>query len=215
MKLYGYWRSSATWRVRIALAYKGLAHEVVPVNIIRDGGEQNQAPYTALNPMRQVPTLELTVDGKALHLAQSIAIIELLEEIHPAPRLLPEDRVLRAKARQLAEIINAGVQPFQNTGTTGYLKELFGDDKGFSRRFIARGLDAFQAGIEETVGRYCIGDEVTLPDLFLVPQLYASRRFGVDVSAYPALLRIEEACMQLPAFQGAHPDRQPDAVKAG
>ncbi|AKT38581.1 maleylacetoacetate isomerase [Chondromyces crocatus] len=214
MKLHGYWRSSATWRVRIALAYKGIEHEYIPVNIIRDGGEQHLDTYGAVNPMRQVPVLEIEVGGAPLRLAQSLAIIEFLDERFPTPRLLPEDRYLRARTRQLAEIINAGIQPFQNLGTSLHLREAFGvDDKTFSHRYIERGLAAFQAVAEETAGRYCVGDEVSMADACLVPQLYASRRFGVDVSPYPTLLRIEEACMLLPAFQAAHPDRQPDAPK--
>lgn len=212
MKLYGYWRSSCTWRVRIALAYKGLDHEYIPVNLIKDGGEQHRDEYGAVNPMRQVPVLEVEVGGAPLRLAQSLPIIELLEERHPEPRMLPADRYLRARTRQLAEIINAGIQPFQNTSTTRRLGELGIDEKAFAKEHIERGLRAFQALAEETAGRYCVGDEVTMADACLVPQLYAARRFRVDLGELSTLTRIEEACMALPAFQAAHADRQPDAV---
>jgi maleylpyruvate isomerase len=214
MKLYGFWRSSCSWRVRIALAHKGLDYEYVPVNLARDGGEQYKEEYGAVNPSRQVPVLEIDVGGATLRLAQSLAIMEFLDERYPAPPLLPADRYLRARARQLAEIVNAGIQPFQNTSVTKFVKEeLGGDERAFARRFIERGLAAFQAVAEETAGRYCVGDEVTLADACLVPQLHHARRFGVDLGTLPLLSRIEEACMALPAFQAAHADRQADAPK--
>jgi maleylpyruvate isomerase len=214
MKLYGYWRSSCTWRVRIALAYKGLDYEYIPVNLIKEGGEQHRDEYGAVNPLRQVPVLEIEVGGAPLRVGQSLAILELLEERHPEPRMLPADRYLRARTRQLAEIVNAGIQPFQNTSTSRFMKDLGQDEQAFGRHFIVRGLKAFQALTEETAGRYCIGDEVTMADACLVPQLYAARRFGVDLAELPTLARIEQACMALPAFQAAHADRQPDAVPA-
>lgn len=214
MKLYGFWRSSCTWRVRIALGYKGIAHEYVPVDLVKDGGEQHREEFGAVNPQRQVPVLEIEVGGAPLRLAQSVAIIEFLDERYPEPRLLPVDRYLRARTRQLVEIVNAGIQPFQNTTTQKILREeLHADDRAFARRFIERGLLSFQAVAEETAGRYCVGDEVSMADAFLVPQLYHARRFGVDFAALPTLARIEEACMALPAFQAAHADRQPDAPK--
>ncbi|HSN97136.1 MAG TPA: maleylacetoacetate isomerase [Candidatus Nanopelagicales bacterium] len=214
MKLYGFWRSSCTWRVRIALNYKGLDYEYIPVHLVKDGGEQHRAEYGAVNPLRQVPVLEVEVGGADLRLAQSLAIIEFLDERHPEPRLLPTDRYLRARTRQLSEIINAGIQPFQNTSTQKIIKEELGaDERAFVKRFIEKGLAAFEAVVEETAGRYCVGDEVTMADACLVPQLYHARRHGLDLTALPTLTRIDEACMALPAFQAAHADRQPDAVK--
>lgn len=212
--LYGYWRSSCSYRVRIALAYKGIEHAYRPVNIHPDGGdEQLRDDYRAKNPMAQVPTLEFEEGGAVRRVSQSVAIIELLEDWRPEPPLLPADPYLRAKARQLAETINSGTQPLQNTATLKYVRgKLGGDEKAFGRHFIAAGLAAFQATTSELCGRFCVGDQVTVADVFLVPQLYNARRFGVDLAPLSILTRIEAACMELPAFQSAHPDRQADAV---
>lgn len=212
--LYGYWRSSCSYRVRIALAYKGIEHAYRPVNIHPEtGGEQLRDDYRARNPMAQVPTLEFEEGGAVRRVSQSVAIIELLEDWRPAPPLLPADAYLRAKARQLAETINSGTQPLQNTATLKYVRdELGGDEKAFARRFMAAGLAAFQAAASELCGRFCVGDQVTVADVFLVPQLYSARRYGIDLAPLSTLTRIEEACMALPAFQSAHPDRQVDAV---
>jgi maleylpyruvate isomerase len=213
MKLYGYWRSSASYRVRIALHMKGVSFEYVPVHLVKDGGEQLRDEYRAKNPMAQVPTLEVEEGGVVHELGQSIAIIEWLEERHPEPRLLPADAFLRARARQLAEIINSGIQPFQNLSCLKIVKsELGGDEQAFARRFIEKGLAAFQALAEPVHGRFCVGDAPTVADVFLVPQIHAARRFGVDLGAFALLVRIEEQCAALPAFQAAHPDRQIDAV---
>jgi maleylacetoacetate isomerase len=209
MKLYNYWRSSASWRVRIALAFKNVAYEYVPVNIIADGGAQHREEYTRLNPMAQVPTLVLD-DGRQL--AQSLAILEYLEETVPRPSLLPADPYLRARARQLAELVNAGIQPFQNTPTMKRVKDAGLDPKEFSSHFIARGLDALDASATATAGAFLVGDAPSFADVCLVPQLNAARRFELDVARWPLLARVEEACMRLQAFQTAHADRQPDAV---
>jgi maleylpyruvate isomerase len=213
LTLYGYWRSSCSWRVRIALAYKGAPHAYRPVNLVRDGGEQLRDDYRTKNPMAQVPLLEFEQGGAVRRVSQSVAIIELLEDLFPAPPLLPADPYLRAKARQLAEMINSGTQPMQNTATLKCVRdELGGDEKAFARRFIASGLAAFQAAASELSGRFCVGDQVTVADVFLVPQLYNARRYEVDLAPLSTLTRIEAACMELPAFQAAHADRQVDAV---
>ncbi|AKU93059.1 maleylacetoacetate isomerase [Vulgatibacter incomptus] len=213
MKLHGYWRSSASWRVRIALAHKGLAYEYVPVHLVRGGGEQHSEAHRAKNPMAQVPVLELD-DGTML--SQSLAIIEWLEETHPTPPLLPKDPVARARARQLAEMVNAGIQPLQNIGVQQHLVSLgLGvDEKAWTVHWIRRGLGALEAVAKNTAGRFCVGDAVSVADACLVPQLYGARRFAIDVADYPTLARIEEACAALPAFAAAHADRQPDAVPA-
>jgi maleylpyruvate isomerase len=213
LTLYGYWRSSCSWRVRIALAHKGIEHAYRPVNLVRDGGEQLRDDYRAKNPMAQVPLIEFEQGGAVRRVSQSVAIIELLEDLFPAPPLLPADPYLRAKARQLAEMINSGTQPLQNTATLKCVRdELGGDEKAFARRFIASGLAAFQAAAEELSGRFCVGDQVTVADVFLVPQLYNARRYEVDLAPLSTLTRIEAACMDLPAFQAAHADRQVDAI---
>jgi maleylacetoacetate isomerase len=212
MKLYGFWRSSCSWRVRIALAYKGVEYRYEPVNLLRDGvGEHLGDAYRSVNAMAQVPTLEFDRGGVTRRVGQSMAIIELLEELYPAPSLLPADAYLRAKARQLAEIVNSGIQPFQNTAVRRKVKrELGGDDAAFARDFIAQGLSALQAELDGLAGTFCVGDEVTIADIFLAPQLYHARRHGVDMAGLSRLLRIEEACLSLAAFQTAHAERQPD-----
>jgi maleylpyruvate isomerase len=213
LTLYGYWRSSCSWRVRIALAHKGAPHAYRPVNLLRDGGEQLRDDYRTKNPMAQGPLLEFEQGGAVRRVSQSVAIIELLEDLFPAPPLLPADPYLRAKARQLAEMINSGTQPMQNTATLKCVRdELGGDEKAFARRFIASGLAAFQAAASELSGRFCVGDQVTVADVFLVPQLYNARRYEVDLAPLSTLPRIEAACMELPAFHAAHADRQVDAV---
>jgi maleylacetoacetate isomerase len=215
MRLYSYWRSSASYRVRIALHYKELAFEYVPVNIIKDGGEQHRPEYAGKNPMSQVPTLEFEEGGVTRRIAQSLAIIEFLEQLHPARPLLPLDPYLRAKTRELAEIINAGIQPFQNTSTLKIIKdELGGDDLTFPRRFIEKGLHAFQAIVEETGGRFSVGDAPTMADACLLPQLIGARRYGVDLSKLARLVRVEEHCLALSAFESARPERQIDAPPA-
>jgi maleylpyruvate isomerase len=215
VKLYSYWRSSCSWRVRIALELKGLSYEYVPVHLVKDGGEQNTEAYRAINPMRMVPTLELTEGGKVHRQAQSMAILEYLEERHPSPALLPADPFLRARCRMLSEMVNSGIQPLQNLSVLQRIKgELKADDKAWCAYWIDRGLTAFQAAVQETAGMYCLGEAVSFADICLVPQLYGARRFGVDLEPYALLTRIEAACARLPAFQAAHADRQPDAVPA-
>ncbi|QSQ13022.1 maleylacetoacetate isomerase [Myxococcus landrumensis] len=216
LRLHSYWRSSASWRVRLGLNLKGLPYEYAAVHLLKDGGQQNSAEYRAVNPMRTVPTLEWTeADGTELRLSQSIAILEFLEERVPSPALLPKDAYLRARVRMVAEAVNSGMQPLQNLAVLQRIKsELNGDEKAWAAHWNVRGLEALESLVKPTAGRYCVGDAVTLADVCLVPQLYGARRFAVDVSPYPTLLRIEAACMELPAFQAAHADRQPDAVPA-
>ena len=211
--LLNYWRSSASHRVRIALGLKQLAYEYVAVNIF--GGAQFEAAYRAKNPLSQVPTLEITEDdGTQYAITQSLPIIEFLEERFPERPLLPRTALLRARARQLAEIVNAATQPFQNLSTTKKLKELGGDDRAWVQHFVANGLAAYARVAEETAGTFSVGDAPTVADCFLVPQLASARRFHVDYSQHPLLARIEQACLALPAFADAAPDLQPDAVKS-
>ena len=215
MKLYTYFRSSAAYRVRIALNLKGLGYDAVPVHLLKDGGQQNTDAYRALNPMRTVPMLEVKdAGGQVQRLAQSLAILEFLEERHPTPALLPQDAFGRARVRMLAEMVNSGIQPLQNLSVMQHVKALGQDEKAWSVHWISRGMAALQQSVQESAGRYCVGDSVSFADVCLVPQLYACRRFGVDPAAYPLLERIEAACASLPAFQAAHADRQPDAVPA-
>jgi maleylpyruvate isomerase len=213
MKLYGYWRSSSAWRVRIALALKGLQYEYVAIDLIRNGGDQHADEFREKSPLAQVPLLEVEHDGKLVRLAQSMAIIEYLDETHPEPPLLPRDPVSRARARQLAETVNAGIQPAQNLYVLNYLKEHHPEAKrsDWAKHFIGRGLTAMEAIAKDTAGRFLVGDQVTIADVLLVPQLYVAQRFGVDLEPFPTLTRVDSTCEAIDAFARAHPDRQPDA----
>lgn len=213
MKLYNYWRSSASWRVRIGLALKGIAYEYIPVNLVAQGGEQKRDDYRALNPMMQVPTLEWEEGGVTRRLSQSLPILEWLDETHPEPAILPRDPFLRARARSLAEIVNSGIQPMQNLEPQRYVREeLRGDAGAWTRYFISRGITALEAAAAETAGSFLVGDAPSLADLCLVPQLFACRRFGIDLQSCPTLLRAEQSCLAIEAFRTSHPDAQPDAV---
>lgn len=220
MKLFSYWRSSSSWRVRIALAFKGIDYAYEAVHLVQNGGEQHADSYRARNPMKQLPTLEISTEGGTQHLAQSMAILEYLEETHPEPALLPADPFLRARARQLAEIVNSGIQPLQNLHLMQRLKASFEvegepvDARAWCAPFIADGLRAYETLAAETAGNFSVGDDLSFADLCLIPQLYNARRFSVDLSAYPLLLQIEQNCQALNAFKKSHPDAQPDAVLA-
>jgi maleylpyruvate isomerase len=213
LELYGYWRSSATYRVRIALNLKALPYATHGVDLVKDGGQQFAAKYRDVNPQMRVPTL--VHDGQRF--TQSLAIIEYLDETFPGARLVPKDATDRARVRMLSQIIACDIQPLQNTSTTKYLKEKLdlGDAAigDWLREWMTRGLDAFNAHLEREAvhGTFSHGDSPTMADCCLVPQLYAAQRFGVDVANYPRLALIAENCGHLPAFQHAHPSKQPDA----
>lgn len=213
LKLYGYWRSSASYRVRIALHLKGLAFEPVPVHLVRDGGEQHTAVYRALNPEGRVPLL---VDGD-FKLGQSLAIFRYLEEMYPGPALLPAEVKLRARCWQFCEAINADIQPLQNLGPLTYLTQTLGVSEAqkttWARHWIERGLAALEAETADLSGRsFVFGDTPSFADCCLVPQLYGARRFGADTTRFPRLAALGERLAALPAFAAAHPDLQPDAT---
>jgi maleylpyruvate isomerase len=207
--LYDYWRSSSAWRVRIALHLKGIAFERRVVNLKKEAGEQHTAEFRALNPSRQVPVL--VIDDGARTITQSMAIIAFLEEQFPTPPLLPADPWLRARARQLAEMVNAGIQPYQNLAALERLNQLGVDANVWARELNARGLAALEAESQETEGTFLVGDRPTIADVYLVPQLYAARRWSVDLTPFPTLLRVEATCAALPAFVAAHAQAQSDA----
>jgi maleylpyruvate isomerase len=212
VKLYNYWRSSASWRVRYALAHKGIAYEYVAVSLVQNGGEQHAEAYRALNPMQQVPTLEWVEGGETMRLGQSLAIIEHLDASFPGPALLPANAFVRAKVRQLAEIVNAGIQPLQNLEVLRFVREeLKGDVAAWARHFVGHGVRALEAEAVHTASRFLVGDEVTLADCCLVPQLYACRRFGVELAGCPTLLRVEANLQALDAYGASRPEAQPDA----
>jgi len=212
--LRSYWRSSCSWRVRIALNMKGVSYETVSVHLVKDGGEQHQEAHRALNPMRELPVL--LVDGEPI--AQSMSILEYLEETFPNPSLLPQNALDRARVRQMSEVINSGTQPIQNLRVMQKLGEAFDAPKekqvAWSRDWIEFGFDALYGLVEQYGGRYAFGDAVTYVDLCLMPQLYNARRFNVDLTRYPRFLEIEKELNQIQAFVDAQPDRQPDAVPA-
>lgn len=209
MKLYGYFRSAAAYRVRIALNLKGLPTEHLPRHLRK--GEQCAPAYLALNPQGLVPTLD---DDAGAVLTQSLAIIEWLNETHPAPPLLPRDPLRRAKVRAFALAIACDVHPVQNLKVLNRLRQL-----GIAEEEVTawaawanrEGLAACEALLKGEPGPFCFGDTPTLADLCLVPQLGNARRFGVDVSAFPRLLKAEAAARQIKAFTDAAPDRQADA----
>jgi maleylpyruvate isomerase len=210
LTLHSYWRSSSSWRVRIGLHWKGLPFTYRAVDL--QAGAQFGPEHAARNPMSMVPVLEVEEGGVTLRLAQSMAILEWLEERHPDRPLLPRDPAGRARVRRLAEDVNSSIQPYQNASTMKWLRERHpGDDLAFTQHFLSRGLTALETEVKDGAGTFCHGDAVTLADVYLVPQLYGARRFGVDVSAFPTLLRIEAACTPLPAFARSEPDVQPDA----
>jgi maleylpyruvate isomerase len=214
VKLYGYWRSGATWRVRIGLAWKGIPYGYEVVHLLKDGGQQHLDPYRSKNPMESVPLLEWQENGSLRRLAQSLAILEYLEERFPAPPLLPANAFLRARARQIAEMVNSGLQPFQTPDTLSQVKALGGEDRPWVHRFLGKGLAALERAVSETAGTFAVGDAPSFADCCLVPQIYAARRWKLDLTPFPTLTRIEATCEALPAFQSAHPDRQPDAEHA-
>jgi maleylacetoacetate isomerase len=211
--LHSYFRSSASYRVRIALALKALDYRVLPVHLLKDGGQQHQPSYRALNPFALVPSFE--EDGHALQ--QSLAIIEYLEERHPEPALLPGDAWQRARIRQFALAIACDIHPLSNLRVLQYLSKQLqhseADKLQWIRHWTQSGLQALEATLAQDPGPgpFCMGTQPTLADCCLVPQLYNARRFGVELGACPRLQAIDAACAALPAFQQAHPSQQVDA----
>lgn len=213
MKLHGYFRSSAAYRVRIALNLKGLRYEQVAVNLVK--GEQRSDGYRRLNPAGLVPTLE--TDGGE-RLTQSLAICEYLDECYPEPPLLPTDAVGRARVRALAALVASEIHPLNNLRVLNYLTGTVGLDEdaklAWYRHWVAAGFTALEAMLTATAGtgEFCHGDRPTLADICLVPQVFNAERFDCDLTAYPTIRRIAARCNELPAFVDAHPARQPDAV---
>lgn len=206
MRFYDYRRSSSAWRVRIGLGLKGLQPDVVTVDVSREVQQQAAEGYGEVNPQRQVPVLEWDDGDRVVRLTQSMAILEYLDERHPEPPLLPADPVERAYCRQCAEIVNAGIQPLQNNYVLATVVEHGGDEQAWARHFVGRGLTALEKVVSPRAGRFLSGDQPSLADIYLVPQLFNARRFGLDVDAWPTLVRVDAECAQLPAFAAAHPD---------
>ncbi len=212
VRLYTYWRSSCSWRVRIALQLKGIVFESVPVHLVRDGGEQRKETFTNIHPIGQVPVLEWQDDeGVICRLGQSMAIILLLEDCFAHPALLPKDSFTRGRVLSAAELINAGIQPLQNLAVLQHLESAGLDRAAWAATWIDRGLRALERQLGNENGPFLFGDAPTVADLFLVPQLYNARRYELSMAHFPRLLEAERACQDLPAFEAAHPDAQPDA----
>jgi maleylpyruvate isomerase len=213
LKLYSYFRSSASFRVRIALELKGLSYDYVPVHLLKEGGQQLKPEFRAVNPDGLVPAL---ADGGHV-LQQSLAIVEYLDEVHPEPKLLPGTALDRAYVRGLAQEIACEIHPLNNLRVLKYLKHTVGvtDEvkDAWYRHWIELGFASLQANLERggKAGRFCFGDSPTLADICLAPQVFNAQRFNIDVTRYPAIAKIYEACMELPAFQTAQPKSQPDA----
>jgi maleylacetoacetate isomerase len=210
VKLYSYFRSSAAYRVRIALNLKGIAYEMTPIHLIRDGGHNKRPEFRAINPQMRVPVL-VTPGGETL--IQSLAIIEYLDETHPDPPLLPKDAIGRARARALAELIACDIHPLNNVGPLRYLKNVMGQEQtaidAWYHHWILDGFEALEALIGS--GPYLCGAAVSIADVCLVPQLYNARRLKVPLDKFPKITAVDAACMKLAAFDRARPENQPDA----
>ncbi|XP_072545609.1 maleylacetoacetate isomerase isoform X1 [Salminus brasiliensis] len=201
--LHGYFRSSCSWRVRIAFALKGIEYDQVPVNLIKDGGQQLTDQFKTLNPMKQVPAV--TIDGFTL--SQSLAIIQYIDETRPQPRLLPSDPKQRAQVRMICDLIASGIQPLQNL----YVIQKIGAEKvQWAQHFIIRGFEALEPILKQTAGTYCVGNEISMADICLVPQVYNSERFKVDMNQFPTIKRLNQTLLELEAFKVTHPSCQPD-----
>ena len=213
MKLYTYFRSSAAYRVRIALNLKGLSYQAVPVHLLKNGGEQHQDDYRRINPSGLLPAFQ----DDWITLTQSMAIIEYLEEAHPTVPLLPQDAPGRARVRELAQIIGCEIHPINNLRVLSYLVKQLGLSEQakteWYRHWVIEGFQSLEAHLarDPGAGPFCHGDRPTIADCYLVPQVFNAQRFDIDVAAFPNIARINALCTDLPAFKAAHPSRQPDA----
>ena len=216
MRLYSYWRSSAAYRVRIGLNLKELTYTTVPVHLLQDGGQQHHPSYQQLNPQELVPTL---IHGER-HLTQSLAILEYIDECFPQPALLPHEVHQRQQVRALAQVIACDIHPLNNLRVLQYVEREWTQPASareqWARHWMEQGFSAFEALLAQQAkpGDFCVGNQPTLADCCLIPQLYNAHRFAVSLQPFPLIQRIEANCMALPAFIAAHPDQQPDAPAA-
>lgn len=210
IKLFSYFRSSCAYRVRIALNVKLIPYELIPVHLLKNGGEQYSEKYKKYNPSAQVPTL---LDDQRI-LGQSLPIMEYLDAEFPNPPLLPSSNFDKALVRQMCEIVNSGMQPLQNLSVTQYLTnnlQLSEEQKKLWVQFwVQRGFESLEVLLQKHGGKYCFGDQITLADCCLIPQVFSARRFDVDLSPFPKCIEVYNSCMQLTDFMRASPERQPD-----
>ncbi|AYC32254.1 maleylacetoacetate isomerase [Pseudomonas cavernae] len=216
LTLYSYWRSSAAYRVRIALNLKGLAYKQVPVHLVRDGGQQHAPEYLKLNPQGLVPLLVDTGNGGAeARIAQSLAILEYLDEVFPVPALLPGDPAQRAQVRALALHIACDIHPLNNLRVLQYLTAELGvadaAKEAWYRHWVETGLAALEQGLARLPGRLSLGQRPGYLEACLIPQVYNARRFNCDLKPYPRILDVVARCENLDAFRNAAPEQQPDA----
>ncbi len=214
LKLYSYFRSSASYRVRIAMHFKELKFEYIPVHLVKDGGQQNSVEFRRVNPMGHVPAL----DHDGFLVAESMAIIQYLDDLYPERRLFPASPRDKAAVIQVCEILNSGIQPLQNLKVIKELETGFGltkpDTERFVKHWILDGLTNLERVLEKTAGSFCFGGSVTAADCFLIPQCFASRRFGIDVETFfPTISRVNTNALKLEAFAKAHPEKQVDFQK--
>ncbi|QKV19191.1 maleylacetoacetate isomerase [Oricola thermophila] len=214
IRFYGYFRSSSSYRCRIAFNLKGIDYDFVPVHLLKDGGEQKKPEYRERNPQMLVPTLE----AGDMVVGQSMAILEWLEEKYPEPAFLPDDPDDRARVRAFADIIACDIHPLQNLRVLSYLRENYGEDQEGVERWCQRWIGDGLAACEQLLARrekqttFCFGETPGLADICLVPQVFSAHRFKVDLAAMPLVRGIHDACEALPAFAEAHPSKQPDAT---
>ena len=206
MVLYSYFRSSCSYRVRIALYLKNIPFIHQAVHLTRNGGEQHREEFTRLNPLAQVPCLK--TKGKVLN--QSLPIIQYLDELHPDPPLFPKDIFMKNKILSVCEIINSSIQPLQNLKVLNKIADMGGQKTEWAKEWIGHGLEKLEIILQPSAGNFSFSDRLTCADLFLVPQLYNARRFQVNMTAFPTLTKVESHCLTLPAFQKARPENQPD-----
>lgn len=211
LKIYGYFRSSASYRIRIALNLKGLPYETIPVHLLKDGGEQRKPEYLKKNPMGQIPLLE---EGDFL-LSQSMAILLYLEKTQPNPAVFSTDIKIQAKQIAICELVNSGIQPINNSKILKYLRDTYAIDEGgiqsWSQHWIRNGFDALEIELAKTAGTYAFGDTVSAADCVIIPQVYNAHRVKVDMGRYPIISRVYTNCEKLEAFKKAHPSNQIDA----
>jgi maleylpyruvate isomerase len=213
IRFHGYFRSSSSYRCRIAFNLKGVDYDFVPVHLLNDGGQQKKPEYKALNPQMLVPTLE----AGDLTIGQSMAMLEWLDEKYPEPAFLPDNADDRARVRAFSQIIACDIHPLQNLRVLAYLRENYGEDQEGVERWCQRWIGDGLAACEALLARrdkqtaYCFGETPGLADICLVPQVFSAHRFKVDLADMPLVRAVHEACEQLPAFADAHPSKQPDA----